>query len=231
MSIQALLDEVQKCQKHVSDVQQMLSDLKQADTKEQEKINQAEEDNQEMIDLAREEEDLLAEVAAGDTTNTARLELIGKQLSASSLDHSDRLLMATRAKRVVSGLLRKIQSTELALTRAKDAFRLAFLEYLTAMAENEGKEYKRLATLLMKKSERITAIGRILERLPGDTSLHPIYSGHNEKFLVPGFNLESCRGAVQGDIWRLAIVTPESVADAVEAMKSEIKSLGVEFPG
>lgn len=230
MTIKELLNEVMKCQKQVSDTQQLLADLKQAVTKEQGIIDLAQVVHRAIVDLAREGEDLLAEAAIGGTVDAAQLGLIEKQLAEAAVNADDMQSDAARATRTRAGLLRKIEAAELALKRAIESNRAAFVEYLTALAEGEGKEYKRLATLLMAKSERICAISRILQKQPGIEGLSLISSGHNERFLIPGFNLESCRGAVHGDIWRLMITEPESIMNAVASMTSEIKGLGVDIP-
>ncbi len=230
MSIQELLGEVLKCQKLVSDSQQLLFNLNQAATKEQEKIDHAEEASEAIVDLTREEEDLLAETAIGNNVDAAQLDLVERQMVEAAENYGDIQTVAARAEKAKAGLLRKIKAAELALARAKDAHRESFVEYVTTMAEKEGVEYKQLAARLMKKSERIIAIGRILEKQPCNTGLSPIYSGHNERFLIPGFDLNSCRGGVHGDIWRLMIMEPEVILDQVAAIKSEIKALGVEIP-
>lgn len=217
-------------QGQVMAIEQSISALNQAIALEQGKIDQANAGGQVIIDLTREIEDLMAAQAIGEQIDNERLHLAKKQLADEKANAQQAQSSADQAVGIISGLRRKVAAADQELKASKTALNDLHLGYLYSLAETEGREYKKLADALMKKLLRLTALGKIIEKCPKNESLTPIYSGWNEKLYIPGFDLDACRGSVQGGIWCLARYDAAVIPDEVVAVKAGIEEAGIQIP-
>jgi len=228
------VNDVLQIQLQIGELKKKIAVIAQAIATGQETFENGNGQNQAIADLLREKEDILAAQAMGEPIDKARLDDVGKQLEELFVAEESKAQEMQKALDLavsrMAGLRRKLAPAEQELNALEEDRRKLYLDYLYTQAETEGREYAKLARPLMKKAMRIIALGKIIEKSPLNESLCPIYSGHNEKFLIPGFDLEACRGAIDGDIWRLEKVNPDKFLDEVVAMIDEIKGAGIQIP-
>jgi len=226
-------EDVIQIQQRIGENEEKISAINQVIATEQVVPSHENAANQTIADLSRERDDYLAAKAMGESIDDTRLDLVEKQLkellAAEAESTQEQLARLDHAERVVAGLRRKLSPIEQDLRDLEEGHRNQYLNYLYTQAEKEGQEYKKLASSLIKKAMRIIALGKIIEHCPWEKCL-PIYSEHNERFLIPGFDLDACRGTIDGDPWRLEKVDPNTFLDAVVAMIDEIKRTGIQIP-
>lgn len=132
-----------------------------------------------------------------------------------------------QSESIISGLERKVAVSEEALNELKQTLQTVCLHFLISSAEKAGNEYAELANALTAKAQRIIAIGKLIERHPSAKMSNLIYTGHNEGFKIPVFNLKATESTEKIDKYILSGVSQPGISAEMEAVKHEFEALGI----
>lgn len=226
----AKIEDVVKYQNQITDAEQLISDLNQAIAKERENVDVGNTSSQALEELNREKEDLLAELALGNEIDKGRLKDIEKRIEEETAKAEELRRVASQSESIISGLKRKVAVAEESLNELKSTQQTVYLYFLFSLAEKAGNEYATLAHGLTAKARRIIAIGKMIEKHPDTKGSSPIYTGHNEGFKVPAFNLKSTESTEKVDKWILSGVSQSGISGEMEAVRQEVEVLGIRIP-
>lgn len=225
----AKVNDLKKYYDQVAESKRLIEELNHAIAVEREKAALGNTESQVLVELLREKEDILADRAIGNDIDKKRLEILEKQIEEEASIVKEQRQAASQAESVISGLNRKLKEAEERLDSFQKTLETVCLYYLSHEAERNGHEYAELASKLMEKAQRIIAIGKMIEKHPEANRLNPIYSGHNEGFRIPGFNLESCQGTDKDDKWVLFKTDHQAIRREIESFHKDLQSVGVQI--
>lgn len=223
----AKVNDLKKYYDQVAEAKRLVEELNHAIAVEREKAALGNTESQVLAELLREKEDILADRAIGNDIDKKRLEILEKQIEEESSIVKEQRQAASQAESVISGLNRKLKEAEEQLDSFQKTLETVYLYYLTHEAERIGHEYAELASKLMEKAQGIIAIGKMIEKHPEANHSNPIYSGHNEGFRIPCFNLDSCRGTDKDDKWVLFRTDHQAISRGIESFHKDLRNAGV----
>jgi len=225
MGRQAAADDVLKYQAKVASIENHISGLKQAITREKEKVNCGNAISDVLASLQREREDLLADVAIGGPGNPSRLTEIEAQIAGEEARILETKSVGKSAEAVVAGLLRKVDESEKALDEAKDILETVYCDFLISEAEREGIQFTDLSNKLWDKFSKIIALGTMIENHPKANGAS-IISGDCRDFKIPVFKLGSCPETPQSKGFQKTF-SELDLSAVVESAKDEMAALGI----
>lgn len=215
--------DVLRYQAKVAEIEKYIEELKQTAMCELDKV--AIVTTEELDSLYREREDLLADMAMGNVTNTGRTSEIEALIAKETARISEAKEAAKIANSVVAGLQRKTSEAEQRLAETKGILENVRFEFLVSEAEREGATFTELSEKYWGQFSRLIALGTMIEDHPAAKGVS-IISGNCRSIKLPMFNLKSCPDNNKGSGFYRAF-NQLDISAATDAVRLHFTELGI----
>lgn len=212
-------------QAEAADIESDINKLRQIIAREENNVALGNTCSEGLNGLHREREDLMADIAIGNSSDQQRLDDIEVLIAKEEAQIRETKNVAAAAKIIIAGLQRKVDDSAQSLAKVREKLQMVYGDFLICEAEKEGGEFAALSDKLWEKYSRLLALGTMIERHP--TVKGPsIISAVSRNLRVPSFNLKSCLNGCRADGFRYTS-NPFNVNTAIEDAKRDIAALGI----
>lgn len=222
---EATADNVLMYQSEAAAIENDIARMRQIIASEEKNVALGDSCNKALEGLHRERENLMANIALGESNDQQRLDEITVLIAKEEVQIRETKNVAESAAIIIAGLQRRIEEAIQSLNKVKEKQQIVYGDFLLSEAEREGSEFVALSDKLWEKYSRLLALGTMIEQHP--TVKGPsIISGVSRNLRVPSFNLKSCQNGCRADGFRYTS-NPFNVNTAIEAAKRDIAALGI----
>lgn len=223
---EATVDNVLMYQSEAATIENDIAKMRQVIASEEKNVALGESCNKALESLHRERENLMANIALGESTDQQRLDEIAGLIAKEEEQIRETKNIAESAAIIIAGLQRRIEEATQSLHKVKEKQQIVYGDFLLSEAEREGSEFVALSDKLWEKYSRLLALGTMVEQHP--TVKGPsIISGVSRNLRIPSFNLKSCQNGCRSDGFRYTS-SPFNVNSAIDAAKRDIAALGID---
>lgn len=187
---QVTVDDILPLQATVDDLTQKIDNLRILVAKEEGCVAAgAQGDNGTLAKLVKEKEDLLADIACGESADHERLVALDLEITQVE-EHRDNLARAlATSSQKIAGLHRKIEQVTRDFTVAKQNLEDGLALFLEQELEKAGGAYVKQAGNLAAAYSKVVAIATILEKCGAPKN---VFGPYTRRFQIPSFLLDTC---------------------------------------
>lgn len=188
------LERVLQHQNEIKAAEQTITVLEGAIATQRQAIQEVNSFTTNLPQLLQQREDLLADIAVGDSSKEALAPLnaqIESEQKAMDKHTATAAKVVPEAKATIAGLERKLEATRSELADLKGETRDHVNIFLMVEAERIGKEYADAAMIVADKHRTLFAFNNLLRAYGASCGLMPVYS---HELMLPLFNLEAHKG-------------------------------------
>jgi hypothetical protein len=229
----AALERVLQHQNEIKAAEQTITTLEGAIATQRQAIQEVNSFTTNLPQLLQSREDLLADIAVGNSSKEALVPLnaqIESEQKVMDKHTANAAKLVPEAKATIAGLERKLEAARAELADLKGETRDHVHAFLMTEAERIGKEYSDAAMIVADRHRTLFAFDNLLRAYGASRGLRPV---HGHELALPLFNLDAHRG-LDNPTWpgQLGEVVKTKYDDkansaALCAEKERIEALGV----
>nr|WP_320010592.1 hypothetical protein [uncultured Desulfobulbus sp.] len=178
--------------------------------------------------LTKEKEDLLADIAGGDSTDQTRLEALTADIAKEEEARANQEAINAKTKQEIAGLTRKVGTLQQEVVVAKQNYLDGLSTFLDQELEKAAGEYVKEAGTLAGAYSKVIALATILGQCGAQRK---VFGPYGSRFEIPSFSLDVC--TAQETPGRQGLLYKFNSADVQEKIDAETQrlcKLGINIP-
>ena len=187
---QITVEDLLPMQANVTDLSQKIENLKVLVAEEEGRVAAGGQGNDgTLLKLTKEKEDLLADIACGESADHERLAAINLEISQEEERRDNQAKTLVTSSQKIAGLTRKIKQIGGELSVAEQNLADGLAVFLGQELEKAGEAYVKQAGNLASAYSKVIAIATILEKCGAPIN---VFGPYTRGFKIPSFLLDSC---------------------------------------